>query len=405
MKKMLFSLLCLLPILCSGCTGLTIERQDIDRTEFIRVIGLDRSPTDPKKIRLTLASKQEAKESLGGTGGSGEGNSSKAPSQNAKIQSADGFTIFEAIRELQNHNDKHIMTAHVEYFLIGESAAKDNLLKYVDYISRDHEIRINANMFVTKGTTAEAIMQKSSESSAFMGEVIRTLIQNSKGLSVNSKIEIVDLMGTLDSEYIETAIPTLELLDTKNAAHIKSSINLAMNGYAIFKGIKLLTYLDRDTSQGLTFIWNQAASGVISVHDLKGQNIALEMINFSSQVIPQFQGEKLSILVKANISSNIDEIHSTDEIFNEKYHDYLNQQQAAVVKNELQKVITFAQQNNVDILKLSNAIHIQHPIRWEKIKKSWTTLFPKLPITIMVKSKINRSYDIEDPNRYKRGIP
>lgn len=401
MKKMLFSLLCLLAILCSGCTGFTIERQDIDRTEFIRVIGLDQSPTDPKKIRLTLVSKQEAKESLGGTGG----NSSKAPSQNAKIQSADGFTIFEALHELQNHNDKHIMTAHVEYFLIGESAAKDNLLKYVDYISRDHEIRLNANMFVTKGTTAEAAMQKSSESSAFISEVIRTLIQNSNELSVSSKIEIVDIMGMLDSKYMETVLPTLELLDAENATHIKSSVNLAMDGYAIFKGTTLLAFLDRDTSQGLTFIWNQAASGVIHVHDLKGQNIGLEMINFSSQVIPQFQGEKLSILVKANISSNIDEIHSTDEIFNEKYHAYLNQQQAEVVKKELQKVITFAQQNNVDILKLSNAIHIQHPIRWEKIKKSWATLFPKLPITIMVQSKINRSYDIDTPNRNKRGIP
>ena len=59
-------------------------------------------------------------------------------------------------------------------------------------------------------------------------------------------------------------------------------------------------------------------------------------------------------------------------------------------------------ERNTDIFGLGDAIYHQHPGKWKDIEDKWEELFPKMKINVNVESKINRTYDIKEPNQYEK---
>lgn len=386
-KFICFTFIFLLLATITGCSQIARSRVEIDEAMFVRVLSIDKGENN--NVKVTITSKDVSSLS------SGTGQATKQQSYNI---SSEGKTMLEAVRNLWTFADRRPYYGHTEIILIGEDIAKEGILKYLDYVSRDHQFRHNSRIYIVKGSTANSLVENTHTSGVFIGDVLRNLENNIVGLSISSTVSIAEAMFIFDNPNVSTFIPCIEKVKkvTKEAQD-RDKFDMAIKGYAVFKGDKLSRYLQDKESRGINWVKNRIASGVILVKGKKGEDISLEIINSQTRMKPQMTKDTISCTINISVNTNIDEITAPDDIFDRSGINYLNEQQEKAIKAEIENVLTIAQKANLDFFGIIQEFHMKYPVSWKEIEKNWAELFPQIKFNVVVISKINRTYLIKEP--------
>lgn len=373
----------------TGCKMAFYGRTEIDRIEFIRVVGVDKSPDKEDTVRLTIATQKVQPGGL--TGGM---------KKQSNILYSEGSTVFEAVRNFWNFMDKRPFWGHLDYLLIGEEAAKDGLLKYIDFFSRDPELRLNLKVYITKGLDAKEVIKKGNSENKFVFDRLEGVAENQWGQSVFNVVDLVEVMYILDNEFLSLYIPCVELAKlSKDEKDINESMDIVMGGFAFFNGDKLIGHLNNKMGRGLNWLRNKIKSGVIAVKSPKGHNISLEIIESNTKIEAKITKGQLTVTARVKMSSNIGGMRSMEDVFTEEIIMYLENQQEQIIKDEIESVIKYAQKTKMDIFGAADAVFHKYPIQWEDMyKENWEDTFSNIKFYVDVNSKIRNTYDIKQPS-------
>lgn len=371
----------------SGCTQIARSRTEIDDAMFVRVFSIDKGQNG--NVKVTITSNSIASQS---------GENTPSASEQSFSLSSEGKTMFDAVRRIWSFADRRPYYGHTEYILISEDIAKEGILKYLDYVSRDHQFRHSAKLYIVKGEPACSLIENTAYSSLFLANRLTNLESNAVGMSISSKVTIAEAMFIFDNPNISTFIPCLERVnrETKTGSD-KETHDIALTGYAIFKGDKLNSYLLQNDSRGINWLKNRVASGIILVKGNKGEDISLEIINSYTSIKPKIDKNKISCDIFVSLNTNIDEITAPDDVFDKNSIESLVKEQDRIVKKEIENVLSIAQKSNMDFMGIIQEFHMQYPVMWKDIEKNWSELFPEISFNVSVNSKINRTYLIKEP--------
>ena len=383
-------------LLFNGCSmALLPERIEINKLNLIRIVGIDKGIKNPDDICITILTKKIQQQQSGGSENSGQ------KAEQPLILTNEDPTLMKADREFQTYSDKRMFWGHVEYLLVGEEAAKEGIAKYIDYFVRDTSFRIKANIYIIKGTTAKDFISQSSMGEYYLPDRLEALNENSKLLTGWQGLELLEFLQWLNNKYSSAVAPALCLKEIENpiSEDDKPSIDVRLDGYVIFKNLKLVTEINLKQERGENFLLNKVVTSAIQITDPSGKMVAMDIIDNKTDTSPVIKNGKLKgMTVKVEFSSNINEVHSTSDIFDESTLKYLNDEQSKIIKNEIEAVIKIAKDNNADFIDMAGSFEMKRPTMWKKIKDKWDDIFPTIPISVEVKSKINRTYDIIKPN-------
>ena len=327
----------------AGCKySILPKSKEINDLQLVQVIGIDRLPGETNDCMLTIASKNlEAggeQESSEGMARSTDGNTGSSKSK-ALVLTSRGKTIFDAVRNVQTHSSKNIFWGHSEYYLIGEEAAKDNIAKYLDFLIRDHELRIESKVYIVKGSTAKDMIELFNQTGFFILDKLDSLGQNLKLLSTSEEIKVHKLIRFIDVHHASARVPCIYLTNRDNDTG-KQVKDIESCGYAIFSGFKLSGFIGTDISRGVNLITNTVESSIVTVKDTTGQDASLEIIDSDTKVIPYCNRHELeSILLKAKVTSNIGEIQSQTSFTDELSISHMESQQSKILENEMKKAL------------------------------------------------------------------
>jgi spore germination protein KC len=385
----------------TGCKkSIMPEGKEIDDLQLIQVIGIDKLPDDTNDCVITIASKNleegGGQESSGSTGGNTGSNKAKA-----LVLTSKGKTIFDAVRNIQTHSNKTVFWGHTNYYLIGEDAARDNIAKYIDFFTRDHEFRIESKVYVVKDSTAKDLIEQFNQSNFYIFDKLDSLGQNLKLLSISEEVKIHELMRFIDILHASARVPCIYLINRDNGEG-KQTKDIEIYGYAIFSNFKLAEFIGTDISRGVNLISNNVESSIVTVKDLTGQDVSLEIIDSNTEVIPHFNGDNLeSVTLKTKVTSNLGEIQSQTDFTHENSISYMESQQSEILKNEMENVLEKVVKSQSDCLGICDAIRLKRPLKWHKIEDQWIQIFTNIEFDIQVESNIRRTYEFKQPSGYK----
>lgn len=382
------SLLLLLPLLASGCWDL----REINHLALVMAVGVDKVEGS-NRLLVTV---QIARPGVAGTGGGG--NSATAGEDGPVfIASADGDTLFAAIRNLAQFTSRRIMWAHNMVIVIGESIAREDITPVMDFFSRNQELRLRTWMVIARGTDARSIVETKTGMESIPGASIAALLRYAELPGESIRADVGEALWAFLASDVNPVLPAMELKpratpsgDAQNDP--KSSLQAELKGTAIFNGARLVGYVDQDAARGLLWLRGEMKNAVITIQcpDQPGRNMAVEIRSPKIDMKSELRGGLPVFRVSVNTAGWLNEQDCvTEDVGVIELKTMVERAFAKGIEDDIRNALRTVQQDlGTDALLYGFRMHRQHPDWWREHGARWHDLFPKVPTEIEVQTRI-----------------
>lgn len=369
-------------LIFTGCW----DNRDIAELNIVSAVGIDKASDGQYELTVQVikTSAISARE---------QGSSEEAVWTISKT----GETIFEAVRNLLSTVGKRPLYSHTELIVFGEDVARDGLMDVLDFFERDHETRRRAYVLVAKGITAKEIVKAKSEREPIPALHISSTIETVNGLPQKRKLEIIQLLQEIGSKGRETVIGVIfPLCDIGPEVMIN---DLDVNGGAIFKGDKLIGWLEPREMRGYLFAVNEVESGLMVIPNPQSADdkVSIEIKSVDSQIDVKFSEGSPALSIDIKLEGNIGDQQGNGDLTKPDMVSALEQAYQQAVLDEVVYVVTLAQELKCDIFGFGEKMHQKHLGYWSSVKDDWNSQFAELPVNITVKANIKKPGLVKQP--------
>ncbi|MHB1421205.1 MAG: Ger(x)C family spore germination protein, partial [Bacillota bacterium] len=408
MKKIravaLFLLLVLLAMVISGCWDL----RELETDAMIVGIGIDKGPGD----ELTLSVEQAMPTSVGGGGASAGGGGGGMIMTSRLVHRARGKILTEARDRLETVLVRQLFFGYTGVIVVGEEAAREDMDRIIAFIYRSPLIRRSAFILITPGKASDVLATLHPHEST-ASEIIRNLLTETDQTGVAFPVRVGELFEIL-------AIPGIEPVATRvtvsaeqttpsspgEADHTdKGMQNEAsdlpsktgqhkIEGMAVFKGDRLVGWLDKDESRGWGWILGRIKHGhsdVLTPRSARGRfspvTFRLEGGKTSTKI--SFKDGQPVALLTIKAKGDVLEWVNSQNLVDPGVIRSLEADYAAKIKSQAEAAVRKAQEFNSDIFGFGFAFFRQHRQEWKtEFAQKWPEIFPQMRVEVKVEATI-----------------
>lgn len=299
----------------------------------------------------------------------------------------DSDTLFEGIRDLIAMTTKKLYFGHCKTMIIGEKVAKNGIAEIIDVTLRNHEVRKELDIVISKGCDAKDILLTEGIATPIMSYKIFDLMNTSVkavGGALTTKAYLV--FNSIQNEGICTVIPALKI------GNIQEKKVLELAGVAVFDNDKLTGFLDKRETEYLSFLNNKIKrSGLVTVQAFENPDLFLSYEVYKSKTKRdlQFNEDVPSVKITVNTFAIIGEVETEQDFSKPEEVGKVKQLLEKNLEEDFTKLIDMAQKKmNCDIFGIGAQIERDNPKMWEKYKDNWEEIFEKIKINVECKVKI-----------------
>lgn len=396
MKKLIFiiPISIIVLIILTGCW----DRREVNDLAIAVALGIDKSEDDGYTISVQVLNPSEI--AAASTGG---GSGYDTP---VTTYTTTGDIVFEALRKLTQEVPRKIYLAHIRLIVIGEEVAKEGIYNILDFLSRDHEMRTNFFIIVSKDCSAKDILNVlTSIEKIPANKLYDSLESSSTAWAATSKVKLNELMDDIINEGTQPILTAVTILGDAgsgvaldNVQTITPSTILKFDGMAAFKENKLVGWLNEDESKGLNYTQGNVQNTIIVIDQIDGQ-VGIELINSNAEIIPHVHGGgPPTIEVKIEGEANIAEANTELDLMTGHIFSELEEKTNEDIREKITQAVDKSQKRyKSDIFGFGEQIHKKAPDKWEEIKMNWKEMYPDIKVDVNVNIKIRRVGTITNP--------
>lgn len=381
-RKCVLLMLAAAMLFASGCA--LPEPYALEDIQNILIIGVDMEDGD---IKLTAVldrievSSEPGKEQI-----------------TTQVYVSTGETVFDAKRKLHAYSEKRASWFHLKYIIIGEEVAEQNIGDVLDFFCENDENRFLHRLIVSKGMSASDFLIKAAANNKELVNDLDALFKQVDQTGESSAVHLLDYAASCECKWGQLYIPTIELIDNAHYNSGESGDENAspiarLSGYALFRESQLACYLDAHQAMGLNFVINKIKSAEITVTDMHGHLISLEVVKSKASIKPKLDGAP-SATISVVVDTFMVEYHDPTDSTSDEFIQYVEAQQSAYVTGIIASALEAAKNCGSDVFGIGSALHHAYPVKSEPYKENWNDIFSTMEIAIEVKSKVQCTYDM-----------
>lgn len=382
-----FILIVLISLL-TGCWS----RREIKELSIASAVGIDKSE-EGYLITVQLINPGEI--------------SAKATSTRTAVTTyrASGETIFEALRRLTLETPRKVYLAHIRLLIFGEDFAKDGIGKALDLFFRDHEIRTDFYIMVTRKSKAEKLLNiLTPVEKISANKIYSSLEMSSKAWAPTKTVQLDELISSLISEGRNPVLTGVFIkgnpeigMDIRNVEKVDAPTTVQIGNIAAFKNDKLVGWLNEPESKGLNYIEGNVSNTVFNVACSEEEKLTVELTGTKVKVKGKVENEEPKIDIKLWAEANVADVECEIDLSKLKNIYKLEQKVAEKIKKVMEMAVEKSQNDfKSDIFGFGEAIHRADPKAWMELKKDWDKEFEDLEVNINVTAKIRRAGEIKE---------
>jgi spore germination protein KC len=378
----LLPLFLMFPLLLTGCWN----NRELTDLNIVAGLGLDR--TDDGRILLTV---QVAEPGAIQSSSSGSGGGGGEKSKPVFVASNEGETVFDALRGMLAVVDKKLFLSAAQVLILGERLAQDGIEEVLDFFQRDHEVSYLMDVLVAKGATPDEILRMESDIDDIPAVYIQGTVENNISRGTVKKTMFIDLVKAVDCRGRQPAIGQISKSGDKE---------IRTEGLAVFKGGKLVGWLDPFETRGYLFARNKVQSAIINVPVDEGK-VSLEIMKSKGSVSVAIESnEPSSLIVSVEAEANVGGYEAKGRIDSPESLYMLEEKLGEEIKKEIAMALERCQKEYAsDIFGFGTYLYKYQLQCWKKVEKDWNDVFKRLPVEIRVDAKISRVGIVRNPLR------
>src|SRR5690554_4734703 len=397
-KPVVSILLCVTIVLTASCW----DRREPEETAFVIAVGFD---YDTKEDQYEVIAQIANPLGLGSQGdGQGGGNEQEA----FWTLTAQGQTPKEAMRNLAQESSRELFWAHITVVLFSEELARHGIGPVLEVFERDRQLRSIARPAVVEGDLATVLSANYPLEDTGGRGLRRQMVTITFERALFPTKTLRELYTHATRAGREIFLGRVQLLQDGTEEEGGDGQNamtpnpVRLGGGAIFKGDRMLGWLDEGDTIGWNWIEGRVVRTVLTLKNpqREGEFVFVEITESQTRVKPVKSGEGVQIQVWVKAEGRIEDTTSPLELTPGDIQS-LERRMAEEVRNDIRGVLNKAQALNADILGFGDAIHRKMPREWGELAESWDELFPMLEVKIDVEAHLRRAGLILDSLKFR----
>lgn len=391
----LLSPLCLL--ICIGIMTMILtgcwNRRELNELAVVLAVGID-SADGQYEVSVQVSEPSQMSRDRG---------SDRSP---VSIFSQKAPTLFEAFRKITTKSARKMYVAHIRLVIFDEQTARNGIKEPLDFLFRDHEVRPDFYMVVTKDTSAKDVVSfiTPTEILPSIG-LYKTLKVSEKVWAPTSAVKVTEMLKKLTKTGVEPVLTWGKLVGDvrkgKTPENIKQPTSFSefkYYGVSAFRGDRLVGWLNESNSKAYNYITNKVSSTVGNVNCPHSEgDFVVEVSRSKVKIVPSIQRGEPRVKLEATIEANLGEIGCPVDLTNEAA--FLAMEEAA--RKSLMKIlkdgVREAQSMGSDIFGFGEAFHRKYPRQWTQWKANWNQKFKQIPVEIKIEYKLRKIGKIISP--------
>ncbi|MFC5447135.1 Ger(x)C family spore germination protein [Paenibacillus aestuarii] len=371
----------LLLLLTTSCYGL----RQINELAIVTAVGLDVGKT-PGSVKLSVQIIRPA-DARGQTGAPAGGTG-----QPIYSISAEGDSIFDAIRNLGHFTSRRVYWAHNFLIVMHESYARRGIADMIDFFTRNHELRMNTWVAVSPDPPDEVISTITGLE-VVPGQAVDRLFRNIQIVGIAPASDMRSLEEAYLSRSVEPVLAKVQLvkrgISNKKPEEHGSIKQVELAGAAVFyDDDKMIGWLSTIETKGTMYFLQKQKSGieVVACPGSKDQRVTLELKDIRLKVTPSYANQTprfdIRMITHADVVENNCEASMRDirEATERTLRDKLT--------SDIEQAVAKAKQYHSDFLKLSDVFRNKFPMEWQTLGTDWNDIFAKAETSIEVEATI-----------------
>ncbi|MDI3279870.1 MAG: Ger(x)C family spore germination protein [Bacillota bacterium] len=435
MKKLfpLTAALALASLLLAGCW----DRREINDLAFVMALGIDKGSRPGTFIFTAQVAVPSEFAASRGQGGGGDRGSPLPP---VWITSVEGESLMDARRRLAEWGPRRDYYAHAEVVVLGEELARQGIAEVLDFLQRHPEVRRTSHLFVAEGT-AQSILQAHPRLDPIPGMAVRSLVRWSPLAGTAQPVTLQEALCMLFTGRTQLVLPRLALTtaleqppgqakptDAQGGNTSEGGANtsegsssdgrrekggkgpakeagegappkphgseLRLMGGAVFKGDRLVGWLDRRETRGYMWIRGQKHGGITIVSPTPAPpgRASIEIIRGRARLVPELVSGRLRMRVQVKEEGNVVESMAPLDFTKAELVRSLERRTATAIRGEIMAALQRAQKEyRSDIFGFGAAVYRRYPGLWRQIEQDWDRIYPDLEVVVEVTSRIRRT--------------
>lgn len=407
MKKLQVLLLIGIMLLTGGCW----DRTDISDLGLIVATGADLVKEDGEdKVWMTLQMANPVAMVPGG-GGGGAG----APRAFWTV-SGMGRSVRTASIAVAERIPKRLFWGQNRVFIVGEEAARRNIIPFLDRPLRGRSTRRNTYLVVARGT-AKKVLEVEMPTFRASGLALNNILELEGGTEAIMPVTLNDFAYRLGSKVTAPVAPVVSVVPQTSLTveDIKvpggPSPTIDISGIAVFNPEgRLLDFLNKEETLGLMLVLNKSKEREITVAcPVKGpqEPVIMHLVRSNSRTVVHMDEKGIpSIEVKIRTICDLwEHFGSHPGMTGIPYVQSLEKRVNTHIEKEIKMVVSRAQELNTDIFGFGEEVRRQHRDEWLQLGNHWSEIFPGLEVTVSAETSLrHRGLTIEAPGARKEHL-
>lgn len=377
MKKRLV-LLITIAITLMGCWDST----ETEHLGMVTLMGVGSGSNDG--IKVIIQEKPHEMQTAGNVGGGG--------TTPFFVYTGSGKTIFEALQKMPTNEHHKLYFAHTNVIILAEELVSSKGIKSVlDFYERNPEIRLNSWLLISPRGQLDKVLSTDVGLNIDTGTILEETINNEKAnssLYIGNISDTIDLLNESGSELFAAGVS----ISPKDSANSNGSADkkFSIRDTAVFKGEKMLGWLNDEEHRGLSWIKGKFKGGVMTI-SYENKVLSLRILNMKSRIKPEISNGEMQIDINMEVASSVIESQGNFDFMDAETIKKLEQIQNEEIKKDITAVLNRSRELQSDFLGFGSCFNQRYPVLWKGIENDWYSYYPDIEVNIYVNSTIKNA--------------
>ncbi|WP_082235383.1 Ger(x)C family spore germination protein [Halobacillus massiliensis] len=396
MSKKAILLLIICCVLLSGCW----DSRELDDLGIAVALGIDKTEEGKYALYTQIINPSEI---------ATDSPTTRPP---VSMYKTEGETLFEALRKMTQTSPRQIYLSQLRLVVLGSSLAEEGIYPALDLLYRDHNARTSFFITVAKDSNVEEILSVITAYEKIPANKIMDTIKNAEdSWAATHGVYVDDIISELKSKGKNPVMTGVMMIgdeqignNISNVENVNPPARLLVDDLGIFKGDRLIGWLNEDESKGFNDIEGNVKSTVVNLACEKEDDglIGIEVLRTNASINSKIKNNKPEIKVSLEAEANVGEVQCDIDLRKPETIQKIDDKLEEKFKERMEHAVQSAQEKyNSDIFGFGSVIQQQHPKYWKKAEKNWDSEFKEVDVTFDVHANIRRKGTITQPVQKK----